>query len=991
MASTSSGVFSATLQEITTTKLQELSKSRSDFETKKANALARLEVEENSIERLVILSAGVKQCFGIKADKAGKVLRHHHKDPGLEVQLRNLDSLLAQARHDPSVSIKAHKAWEASLIHRLDAQSLKYQYASLYAELVTEWLSSEQPQTRDEAEPRSLAAEEARAEELKQQARQQWEGFVFEPAKVDEAGLQEFLVNLFRDEGDLMTKRRALETLSEKITAFEAEMASPTQFNPSTLKWVIQGLLASDLLTDEKRDVLKSFKDSQVILSEISDVLNMRIAALGNWSWGESVPLEQTRKISGIYNIQMQEDVLQAIFLQYIGVKWSVFFKKALSRFRRSGEGPWKGVRADMTRVDKQRLWYYLGTFSTNPSLQRTRRRLHRANYFLSALLDSDTQQHVVAEGEEEANVLAPADHSARRLMMAAQAPPMPIQAASMAMPAMQAPAAMRSRNRIVPGRNNKRSVYDFAREPEDSETDDEYSTPSSTKSPMQAKQSLLHILSTEVAVNTRIHGEVTAFRTSFESWNSLLPHATVRTILKFFGVSPQWLEFFMKFLEAPLKFHDQGDSSPPRLRRRGTPASHVLSNVFGELVLFCLDFSVNQATNGSLLYRLFDDMWFWGPDHKKSVQAWEAIKQFTTVTGTVLDVSKSGTVRVSGNRDVTLPIDPSLPEGKITWGFLRLSPETGRFEINQPMVDQQVAELQKQLQDKSSSVFSFIQTWNTFAGTFFASNFGLPANCFGQNHVDMILETHSQIQREIFKAGSPLNAGEDTSAASVVDYLKRIIKERFNVSNVPDAWFFFPAELGGLDLQNPFIPTLQIRDSILKDPSTLLDRFEEDERDKYSRAKTAFERGDINMGRVVNRQRQRTQVDEPDWEPVEAEKDTFMSFEEYTSWREELSYNGDTELVRLYDKLLEQPDEETLELPDSTLSTGLSALSRQESDLRGILPHWGEMEPYWKWVAALYGPEVIERFGGLNIVDPGLLPMGMVTLFKDKRVKWQG
>jgi hypothetical protein len=41
--------------------------------------------------------------------------------------------------------------------------------------------------------------------------------------------------------------------------------------------------------------------------------------------------------------------------------------------------------------------------------------------------------------------------------------------------------------------------------------------------------------------------------------------------------------------------------------------------------------------------------------------------------------------------------------------------------------------------------------------------------------------------------------------------------------------------------------------------------------------------------------------------------------------------------------------------------------------------------------VAALYGPEVMERFGGLIIVDPGLLPIGMVSLFRDKRVKWQG
>jgi hypothetical protein len=55
MDSSGSSVFSATLQEITT-KLQELSKSRTAFETKRAKALASLAAEKDSIKRLEILS-----------------------------------------------------------------------------------------------------------------------------------------------------------------------------------------------------------------------------------------------------------------------------------------------------------------------------------------------------------------------------------------------------------------------------------------------------------------------------------------------------------------------------------------------------------------------------------------------------------------------------------------------------------------------------------------------------------------------------------------------------------------------------------------------------------------------------------------------------------------------------------------------------------------------------------------------------------------------
>ncbi len=59
------------------------------------------------------------------------------------------------------------------------------------------------------------------------------------------------------------------------------------------------------------------------------------------------------------------------------------------------------------------------------------------------------------------------------------------------------------------------------------------------------------------------------------------------------------------------------------------------MSDVLGETALFCLDFAVNQATNGGLLHRLYDDLWFWNKDYEKCVSAWESIVKFTEVTVT--------------------------------------------------------------------------------------------------------------------------------------------------------------------------------------------------------------------------------------------------------------------------------------------------------------------------------------------------------------------
>ena len=61
------------------------------------------------------------------------------------------------------------------------------------------------------------------------------------------------------------------------------------------------------------------------------------------------------------------------------------------------------------------------------------------------------------------------------------------------------------------------------------------------------------------------------------------------------------------------------------------------------------------------------------------------------------------------------------------------------------------------------------------------------------------------------------------------------------------------------------------------------------------------------------------------------------------------------------------------------------------QNTLRGITAQWSSMEAYWKWITQMYGPEMIDKFGGLNVVDFGLLPIGMVSMFRQRRTKWQG
>lgn len=80
-------------------------------------------------------------------------------------------------------------------------------------------------------------------------------------------------------------------------------------------------------------------------------------------------------------------------------------------------------------------------------------------------------------------------------------------------------------------------------------------------------------------------------------------------------------------------------------------------------------------------------------------------------------------------------------------------------------------------------------------------------------------------------------------------------------------------------------------------------------------------------------------------------------------------------------------------ELP-ITISVRVSQALNQlqgHNNLRGITANWHSMDAYWKCIVQMYGPEMTEKFGGLNVVDFGLLPIGMVSMFRQRRTMWQG
>ncbi|KAK2801455.1 hypothetical protein FQN51_005349 [Onygenales sp. PD_10] len=943
----SSNALPHALQSITATKITELNKQRALYESRKAAILNEADQQPNLREKVRVLLEGVTRIKGFPDDGLDKTdnedeTSHFEFESDLwdRSGYRNIRRFLLQSKYDSSISQAMLLQWEEKLKRELELRSIKHEHALFFSRLVTEWLENPNESTTRKGDDTVGGSFESVGRKEMHEQRAQWEKLVFEPAETDPVAIERYLNNLFTS---TRLSEQALKDLRKEVKAFSKEvLTTQDAFNTTSLKWVTRGVIDSDIFSPEKVNSLKIFLQNDDVAQEVADVLNMRLAQLDTWSWGsEAIPVEMRRQLNGKYRVFMDEDILDALFAQYVGVRWGVKFKSLFKQFFNSHA--WKSNSQAIPKSDLERRQYFLhddpiANWSTNPSaawsVDATRRRMYESDYFMSQLRMSESAARPAYDEGDRAG------------------------------------------------------------------------------SPLALKHSLLHLLITEARLNTTLYGEMTVLRSDFKWFGPSLPHSTLLAVMKFFDMPEIWLSFLVRFLEAPLKFVHDGPNAPIRVRRRGVPMSHAISDLLGESLLFCMDFAVNQKADGAFLYRLHDDFWFWGQE-KLCVRAWKAMTEFSEVMGIEFNEEKTGTARLvskdrgRSHREASSPeISESedsdddmssassesdteldvLPEGDVRWGFLKLDEEAGRFIIDQAQVDEHIKELRHQL-GACKSVFSWIQAWNTYMARFFSNNFGKPARCFGREHIEMVISTLQRIEHELFTSqdNSSPNAHQITN---VTDYLRHIIARRFNMHDLPDGFFYFPVELGGLDLRNPLIPSLAMREDMKITPERILEKaFIADEK-LYVAAKELFEKKGPNR-RFTDADYSIRLRHGPSATPSRSNSDpsAFMSLEEYNKYIEITS----SKLEDAYSRLLSCPAEMSVDRTPE-LQAEQSRIMRSHTDTTMPLSsRWNNMTPYWRWVAELYREEMTRRYGGLAVVERGVVPLGVVKVLKEGKVKWQG
>ncbi|KAL5355528.1 hypothetical protein BJX96DRAFT_141449, partial [Aspergillus floccosus] len=319
------GALSQTLQSLTDSKIQEVEKLRGLYESQKTSIIHEADQVTDHHERVARILAGIKRFYP-----------NEYHDP----EIHNIEQLLDHARYDSSIPPENLQKFESQLRARLETKSRRLGLADLYCRLLTEWM---QPPTDPEkstgevtTEDDFLMVEEKQKQKLKELC-DQFQSVVFEPRETNADKIREFLDGLFVNEESF----KALEELRARIhrlcTTFWDE---EEPFDPDALAMCIRGLLTEDLLSEEKQDTLKYILENKVALREISDVLNMRYADLENWDWRagkDGIPVLPRQQVNGKYRIWMDEDVLQAIFTQYIFIRLCNMVKEILKDFVEDG------------------------------------------------------------------------------------------------------------------------------------------------------------------------------------------------------------------------------------------------------------------------------------------------------------------------------------------------------------------------------------------------------------------------------------------------------------------------------------------------------------------------------------------------------------------------------------------------------------------------------------------------------------------------------
>ena len=308
-------MIDASTRTIARIKLDEMQRQRDRLHNHYASLEQRVAQAATPLERLRLLHDGLRQVqFAQKP---------FHPD------VANLDAVFFEAEAG-AASAELVASWVRQLERELARGRLRAEFAYVFGRLLDEW-SRATPAAEDPAVPDE----------------EHWQIF-WQPEPPLDLSL---LAHLFEQHAAVF------RGLRDGIRAYADKEAQA----PATVEevYALLSVIAADTFAPaERRRQAAVARSSQTHLSEYAGVLTVLLNNLSDWQWPvEGVALRPLWKF-GKWRPHLEEDLVNGLFLQLVGLRWGMKIKQLLNIPLTDGKGLFpRDTNSWHANVDHQRQW----------------------------------------------------------------------------------------------------------------------------------------------------------------------------------------------------------------------------------------------------------------------------------------------------------------------------------------------------------------------------------------------------------------------------------------------------------------------------------------------------------------------------------------------------------------------------------------------------------------------------------------------------------
>ena len=265
-------------------------------------------------EQVDILHKGVEELF-------------EHNDQNR--YLANFDDLTTISKLNTSTSDNLLKSFCQQLRKIIEGGKRRSEYNYLFGLIMSQWFSEQKnpiESTEDQSESEITSKDYILTNERLEQ-------IIFDEPNLDYDQWRDFLENkLFGRLADNPKHKNVFADFRQSMQDYSETLLRDTVSNID-VKQTICSLLSNNLLDDHRKRLMEKLSNDENAVIELASSLTLLKSDLDKWNWpSEGVRGVFRRNLQGRYRCYYEEDFLTAIFLQYIGLKWTFHFKFQLKR-----------------------------------------------------------------------------------------------------------------------------------------------------------------------------------------------------------------------------------------------------------------------------------------------------------------------------------------------------------------------------------------------------------------------------------------------------------------------------------------------------------------------------------------------------------------------------------------------------------------------------------------------------------------------------------